>query len=208
VAKGDGQSGASLWAIVYCVGAVWLWLWLWLWLCGVWLASALLTALRAPQSLQSPVPYLAINNNWEVISYQEIRKLAVGHDARRICKISRRMHSCIGPQLLLACEWRDAFVETSVGYVTHRTPHFRLQASGTSNDAPDIRWIPLTGSKKRFSPPNGSQNRAGQRQHGRCHTWSGLELLCLCISGLSLKHFQWAKKSRWPAGTWHGVLSS
>jgi hypothetical protein len=121
VAEGDGQSGASLWAIVYCVGAVWLWLWLWLWLCGVWLASAPLTALSAPQSLQSPVLYLA--NNWEVISYQEIRKLAVGHDARRICKISCRMHSCTGPQLLLACEWRDAFVETSVRLQALRMMH-------------------------------------------------------------------------------------
>jgi hypothetical protein len=52
-------------------------------------------------------------------------------------------------QLLLACEWRDTYVETSVGYGTHRT-------SGTSNDASDIRLMPLTGSKNRFSAPNGS----------------------------------------------------
>jgi hypothetical protein len=66
------------------------------------------------------------------------------------------MHSFTGPQLLLACEWRDAYLETSVGYGTHRT-------SGTSNDASDIRLILilLTGSKNRFLAPNGSQNGAG-----------------------------------------------
>jgi hypothetical protein len=53
------------------------------------------------------------------------------------------MSSCIGPQLLLACEWRDAYLETSVGYGTHRT-------SGISNDASDIRLMPLTGSKPAF----------------------------------------------------------
>jgi hypothetical protein len=53
------------------------------------------------------------------------------------------MHSFTGPQLLLACEWRDAYLETSVDYGTHRT-------SGTSNDASDIRLMPLTGSKNAF----------------------------------------------------------
>jgi hypothetical protein len=33
--------------------------------------------------------------------------------------------------------------------------------AGTSNDASDIRLMPLTGSKKRFSAPNGHQNGAG-----------------------------------------------
>jgi hypothetical protein len=64
------------------------------------------------------------------------------------------MHSFTGPQLLLACEWRNAYFETSVGYDTHRT-------SGTSNDASDIRLMPLIGSKNRFSAPNGCQNGAG-----------------------------------------------
>ena len=72
----------------------------------------------------------------------------------RICKISCRMHSFTGPQPLLTCEWRDAYLETSVGYDTHRT-------LGTSNDASYIRLMPLTGSKNRFSAPNGSQNGAG-----------------------------------------------
>jgi hypothetical protein len=33
--------------------------------------------------------------------------------------------------------------------------------SGTSNDASNIRLMPLTGSKNRFSAPNRSQNGAG-----------------------------------------------
>ena len=61
----------------------------------------------------------------------------------RICKISCRMHSFTGPQPLLTCEWRDAYLETSVGYDMHRT-------LGTSNDASYIRLMPLTGSKNRF----------------------------------------------------------
>ena len=61
----------------------------------------------------------------------------------RTCKISCRMYSCTGPQLLLACEWRDVYLETSVGYDTHRT-------SGTSNDASYVLLMPLTGSKTAF----------------------------------------------------------
>jgi hypothetical protein len=64
------------------------------------------------------------------------------------------MYSCIGPQLLLACEWRDAYLETSVGSDTHRT-------SGTSNDAPYILLMPLTGSKPAFQHQMAAQNEAG-----------------------------------------------
>ena len=109
----------------------------------------------------------------------------------RTCKISCRMCSCTGPQLLMTCEWRDAYLETSVGHDTHRT-------SGTSNDASYILLIPLTGSKNHFSAPNGSPKRSGLTA-----TWPISYLIwagsCLYISDLSIEHFRWAKKSRWPA---------